>query len=350
MSITINHQTNDISGVGGSVTINGAAVPTSSLTGDTQSATPFLTKLGSGGTTVTGTYNTFIGYQAANSLTSSEKSVVIGAGALYSATTGASYNIAIGFEALYSNNNLGNVAIGYRAGYSATGQTNVYIGSQTGYATPGNANTGVGSRALYGASGTGSQNTAIGYESGFKVTNAENNTFVGYQAGYNVTTPNDNVFIGAFAGNSVSTGGNNLVLGYNAQPTSGTTSNEITLGNASHGKLRVPGVGLYAGTASTASAATITPDITVAQYNVTALAVAATFAAPAAGKDGQKLTLRIKDNGTASALTWTTTSGGYRVIGSTLPTTTTANKVMYIGLIYNSQDTYWDVIAVTVQE
>lgn len=219
-------------------------VPPTTLTGDTQSSTPFLTRLGSGGTTVTGTYNTFIGYQAANSLTSSEKSVVIGAGALYSATTGASYNIAIGFEALYSSNALSNVAIGYRAGYSATGQNNVYIGVQTGYATPGNANTGVGARALYGASGTGTQNTALGYEAGYKVTNAENNTFVGYQAGYNVTTPNDNVFIGAFAGNSVSTGGNNLVLGYNAQPTSGTTSNEITLGNASITRFRIPGLGI----------------------------------------------------------------------------------------------------------
>ena len=97
------------------------------------------------------------------------------------------------------------------------------------------------------------------------------------------------------------------------------------------------------------SASTITPTITTAQYNVTALATSATFAAPSAGVDGQKLTIRIKDNGTAQTLTWTTTSGGYRIIGTTLPTTTTASKVIYVGCVYNSQDTFWDVVAVATQ-
>lgn len=114
------------------------------------------------------------------------------------------------------------------------------------------------------------------------------------------------------------------------------------------GNVKINGYAI-SGIASVDSSATITPDITVAQYNVTALAVAATFAAPAAGTNGQKLTLRIKDNGTARALTWTTTSGGYRAVGTALPTTTTVNKVTYIGLIYNSQDTFWDVVAVATQ-
>jgi len=71
-----------------------------------------------------------------------------------------------------------------------------------------------------------------------------------------------------------------------------------------------------------------------------------TFAAPTGTtNDGQKLMIRIKDAGTANAITWTTTSGGYRAVGITLPTTTVAGKVLYVGCIYNSQDTYWDVIA-----
>jgi len=98
-----------------------------------------------------------------------------------------------------------------------------------------------------------------------------------------------------------------------------------------------------------ASASTITPTITTAQYNVTALAVGTTFAIPSVGADGQKLTIRIKDNGTAQTLAWTTTSGGYRIIGSTLPTTTVAGKVTYVGCVYNAQDTFWDVVAVTTQ-
>jgi len=102
---------------------------------------------------------------------------------------------------------------------------------------------------------------------------------------------------------------------------------------------------------SIADAATITPTGDSSdQYNVTALAQPATVAAPSGTPtSGQKLILRIKDNGTARALTWTTTSGGYRVVGVTLPTTTTANKTSYIGCIYNTDATFWDVVAVATE-
>jgi hypothetical protein len=98
------------------------------------------------------------------------------------------------------------------------------------------------------------------------------------------------------------------------------------------------------------SASTITPVSANAQYNVTALAVTATVAIPSGSPaDGQKLMIRIKDNGTAQTLNWTTTSGGYRVIGTTLPTTTVISKVLYIECIYNAQDTFWDVVATAQQ-
>jgi hypothetical protein len=99
---------------------------------------------------------------------------------------------------------------------------------------------------------------------------------------------------------------------------------------------------------SITDAATITPTgDTADQYVVTALAQAATVAAPSGTPtDGQKLTLRFEDNGTGRALTWTTTSGAYRAVGVTLPTTTVASKALYVGCIYNSQDVFWDVVAV----
>lgn len=102
---------------------------------------------------------------------------------------------------------------------------------------------------------------------------------------------------------------------------------------------------------ATASVATITPTSdTVDQYSVTALAIASTIAAPTGTPiDGQRLTIRIKDNGTAQTLTWTTTSGGYRVIGTTLPVTTVAGKTVYIGCIYNSNAVFWDVVSVAQQ-
>ena len=102
---------------------------------------------------------------------------------------------------------------------------------------------------------------------------------------------------------------------------------------------------------SIASGSTITPTAnTVDQYNVTALAVPATIAIPSGTPvDGQKLVIRIEDDGTARALTWTTSAGGYRVIGSTLPTTTVATKNLYVGCIYNSLESFWDVVAVAQQ-
>ena len=51
--------------------------------------------------------------------------------------------------------------------------------------------------------------------------------------------------------------------------------------------------------------------------------------------------IRIKDNGTARALTFGTK---YRGIGITLPTTTVASKTMYLGMIYNATDDKWDVL------
>lgn len=101
-----------------------------------------------------------------------------------------------------------------------------------------------------------------------------------------------------------------------------------------------------------ASASTITPTSDTAdQYEVTALAVPATVAAPSGTPtDGQKLMLRFKDDGTGRALTWTTgSSGSYRAIGVTLPTTTVANKTTYVGCIYNTADSRWDVVAVTTE-
>ncbi len=101
-------------------------------------------------------------------------------------------------------------------------------------------------------------------------------------------------------------------------------------------------------TSTTTATATLTPDISsFDQYNLTAQDQALTVAAPTGTPvDGNKLILRILDNGTARAITWNAT---YTAIGTTLPTTTTASKMIYIGCIYNSTNTRWDVIAVTTQ-
>jgi hypothetical protein len=93
--------------------------------------------------------------------------------------------------------------------------------------------------------------------------------------------------------------------------------------------------------------ATITPTGTSTQYNATALSESATVAAPSGTPtDGQKLTIRILDNGAPQALTW---NAVYEVIGTTLPTTTVASKYTYVGCIYNAQSSTWDVVSVAQQ-
>jgi hypothetical protein len=66
--------------------------------------------------------------------------------------------------------------------------------------------------------------------------------------------------------------------------------------------------------------------------------------------DGQRVIFRFKDNGTPQALTWTTGStNSFQAVGVTLPTTTTANKVTYVGAIYNAASSRWDAVAVTTE-
>lgn len=78
---------------------------------------------------------------------------------------------------------------------------------------------------------------------------------------------------------------------------------------------------------------------------ITAQAASAAFAAPTGTPtQGQKLIVRIKDNGTARALTW---NAIYRAVGVALPTTTVISKTLYLGFIYNSTDTKWDCLAVS---
>ena len=77
---------------------------------------------------------------------------------------------------------------------------------------------------------------------------------------------------------------------------------------------------------------------------LTAMAAATTIAAPTGTPvQSQSLVFRFKDDGTARGITW---NAIFRAIGVTLPTTTTASKLLYVGCKYNSTDTKWDVVSV----
>ncbi len=77
---------------------------------------------------------------------------------------------------------------------------------------------------------------------------------------------------------------------------------------------------------------------------LTAMSANTTIAAPTGTPvQSQSLIFRFKDDGSARTLTW---NAIFRAIGITLPTTTTASKLLYVGCKYNSTDTKWDVVSV----
>ena len=353
----------------------------------------------------TGGNNVYIGYTAGpNVVTSASGGANVGVGyaTLYSLSSGA-YNTGLGQQALYSNTTASNnTAVGYQAGYTnITGTQNAYFGYQAGNLATGSWNAFLGYQAG-AAITTGYQSTFVGRFAGSAVTTGNSNVIIGAYTGsaapisatgsnYIVLSDGDgnvrqtitntgDVGIGTtapsrklnvrssgvmFANNG---GEHSLLLGDEAYaywnlytPVSPTylsfqynsvekmkvdSSGNLTL----TGKLSTTG-GVTVRTVAVASASPILPTSDTAdQYNVTALAAGVTVSAPSGTPtNGQKLTLRIKDDGTARALTWTTSSGGYRVIGTTLPTTTVISKTVYIGCIYNSTDVFWDVVAVAQQ-
>ena len=95
-----------------------------------------------------------------------------------------------------------------------------------------------------------------------------------------------------------------------------------------------------------ASAATVPPHADEdALVSVSAQAASLALANPSPAYtvvQGQKLIVRIKDDGTGRAVTY---GSQYRAIQSSLPATTTASKILYLGFIYNATDTKWDLVA-----
>jgi hypothetical protein len=95
------------------------------------------------------------------------------------------------------------------------------------------------------------------------------------------------------------------------------------------------------------SSATVTPLSTNDLVIITAQAAGLTLANPTGTfTEGQALMIRIKDNATARTIAFDT---NYRAIGVTLPTTTVISKTMYLGIIYNSTDTKWDIVGYNIQ-
>jgi hypothetical protein len=210
----------------------------------------------------TGSHNTGVGMYANKAVTTGSQNVAMGYNSL-AATTTADYNVAVGTSAITANiTGASNVAVGTQSMLaSKSGGYNTAVGTYSllthiapegmvavGYAsqmyvsgTAGNAallNTSVGYEALRGhatgANNTGDYNTALGYRAAYVVDSGISNTALGKEAGLALTSGNDNVFVGAGAGDTITTGSRNIIIG--VKPTATATGNaQLNIGDTLFG-------------------------------------------------------------------------------------------------------------------
>jgi hypothetical protein len=171
--------------------------------------------------------------------------------------------------------------------------------------------------------------------------------------------------VGAVATNSAITGATKTKITYDSKGlvTSGTDATTADIADSTNKRYvtdaNLTVIGNTSGTntgdqtflnprvQSVTSSATVTATSTNDIVTITAQAVGLTLANPTgAFAEGQSLILRIKDNGTARSIAY---GANFRAIGVTAPTTTVANKTTYIGCIYNSTDTKFDIIGVCTE-
>lgn len=316
------------------------------------------------GTNQTADQNVGIGTNVLRSVTSGSLNVCIGnttssAAAGFSITQG-NENVLIGNNAgsLISTGS-GNTAVGRSAGtQNATGEYNTHVGAYVDQGTGVNKsyNVGLGMRMrsnhdgsiMIGSSGNvGSIASSIADDAAQFHFRSTSQSFF-FNKNTNVVLKSNSALV---SGTDFEAAATNTITIHNGTV---PTTNIATAGQlyAESGALRyrdsagtITNVG---GSVQTVvSAATVTPVYTNKFVKITAQAAALTLANPTGTwAEGQDLMIRIKDDGTARAITWDT---NYRAIGVTLPATTVISKTTYVGIIYNSTDGKWDVIGVTTE-
>jgi len=170
-----------------------------------------------------GNENTLVGNEAGTALTTGDANVAVGFEAL-STEDAHGNNTAVGYRALKTLNAGAegyNVAVGQDAGTAmTTGRFNNLIGSGAGDAlTVGASNVAIGYNAL-SADTQGSNAVAIGDQAlaaqNFTSATDSNNTAIGANAGTAVTTGVQNVLVGSQCGDAMTTGARNVAMGYGA--------------------------------------------------------------------------------------------------------------------------------------
>ena len=155
-------------------------------------------------------------------------SIGIGAG------TGSVMNTFFGYNAGNSETSSENTYIGHLAGeHSVSTGKNVFIGNEAGRYSIGAQNTYVGDGVCSAKRSGGSYNTFVGAEAGLCNTIGFGNTFLGTVSGASTTEGNWNIFIGQSAGHSNVRGTNNIFVGTNSGSTNVSGNSCICIGDGS---------------------------------------------------------------------------------------------------------------------
>lgn len=160
------------------------------------------------------------------------------------------------------------------------------------------------------------------------------------------TTPVLTIALGAIVPTSVNASGN--VTGATVTSTGTlTASGNIALTGTLSGGV-ISGTRVNTRSNSTSSGTTFTPPADGTDYyEMTSLGANFSMATPSGTPvKGQKLLLSFLDNGTSRTIAW---GAVYRAVGITLPTSTIASKIMYVGCVWNSTNSTWDAIAFSQQ-
>lgn len=314
----------------------------------------------------------------------------------------SSGNVILGFAAGVETTSNSNVFIGKNVGKNCVNGTNTAVGTSAlrgdaSATVSGNGNTAVGQQTLQSVS-SADDNSAVGKQALKNLTTGDSNVVVGKASGLVLTTGSNNTLLGTGSNVSnlnaqyaISIGADSVVAENNSCVVGGSTTgtrinsiitgvtNTCDLGNSSRkfkdlhiqGRLicgsnntvvnfsaGTPAIGdTLRATSTTAGGwqprvlvtqitnnSTYTPNVNVTdQLNIIDQAQAFTIANPTGTvQEGQKLTIRAKCAGTNRAITWGTI---YRAMGVALPSTLLANKTLYLGLIYNGDDTKWDLVS-----
>jgi len=197
------------------------------------------------GYTFTGSGNTYIGYNGAESGgPDGYGNIFVGTDVAREAST-VNYSIAIGDSAGYQMANDFNTFIGHKAGYgTTTNEASTYIGYHSGMNNNGLYSLFAG--AFSGFTATAAHRVvALGYQAGYALTVGTDNVLIGYQAGLGMTSTVGSIGIGYQAGKTISTtigtfigyqagelttGDNCTFIGYGSGDINSTGANNIGLG------------------------------------------------------------------------------------------------------------------------